>query len=99
MMHTAATFGVVVPRLDEPRVLSVRGPPTVILHGAQDHLHLADGIHEVVVARLFSAGLALQGALGLMDEHPLAGRIQEAIDDLDLTIRDYRTALFDHHQP
>jgi hypothetical protein len=98
-MHTAATFGVAVPQLDEPRVLPMRGPPTTIPREAQDHLHLAGGIHEIVVARLFSAGLTLQTALGLMGEHPLAGRIQGAIDELDLTIRDYRTALFDRHQP
>ncbi|HET7244955.1 MAG TPA: hypothetical protein VFJ07_08970 [Streptosporangiaceae bacterium] len=98
-MHTAATFGVAALRLDEPRVLPVRGPPTTILHEAQDHLHLAGGIHEIVVARLFSAGLALQMTLGLMGEHPVAERIQAAIDELDLAIRDYRTALFDHSQP
>ncbi len=50
-----------------------------------------------MVARLFSAGLTLQTALGLMGEHPVAGRIQGAIDELDLAIRDYRTALFDRH--
>jgi hypothetical protein len=98
-MYTAATFGVAVLQLDEPRVLPVRGPPTTILRQAQDHLHLAGGIHEIVVARLFSAGLALETVLGLMGEHPVAGRIQGAIDELDLAIRDYRTALFDRHQP
>jgi hypothetical protein len=96
-MHTAATFGVAVPHLDEPsRMLPMRGPPTT-LHEAEDHLHLAGGIDEIVVARLFSAGLTLQTALGLMGEHPAAGRIQGAIDELDLAIRDYRTALFDRH--
>ena len=98
-MHTAATFGVAAQQLDEPSVLPVRGPPTTILRAAQDPLHLTGGIHEIVVARLFSAGLTLETALGLMGEHPVAGRIQAAIDELDLAIRDYRTALFDRHQP
>jgi hypothetical protein len=31
-----------------------------------------------------------------MGDHPVAGRIQAAISELDLVIRDYRTALFDH---
>ena len=66
---------------------------------AQDHLRIAGGIHEIVVHQLFSAGLALETALGLMGDHPVAERIQEAISELDLAIRDYRTALFDHHQP
>jgi hypothetical protein len=97
-MHTAATFGVAVLHLDEPsRMLPMRGHPTTTLHEAEDHLHLAGGIDEIVVARLLSAGLTPQTALGLMGEHPVAGRIQGAIDELDLAIRDYRTALFDRH--
>ena len=71
----------------------------MIMHQAQHHLRVGEGIHEMVVSRLFSAGLALETALGLMGDHPVAGRIQEAISELDLMIRDYRTALFDHHQP
>jgi hypothetical protein len=107
-MHTAATFGVAVLPLDESRpVQPVRGPPPsragdpaqVIMRQAQDHLRIAGGAHEIVVSRLFSAGLALETVLGLMGDHPVAGRIQGAIDELDLAIRDYRTALFDHHHP
>jgi hypothetical protein len=65
-MHTAATFGVAVIQLDEPRAVQpVRGPPPrnadapapVIMRQAQDHLRIAGGIHEMVVHRLFSAGL------------------------------------------
>jgi hypothetical protein len=97
-MHAAATFGVDVPHLDEPsRMAPHARAPTTTLHEAEDHLHLAGSIDEIVVARMFSAGLTLQTALGLMGEHPVAGRIQGAIDELDLAIRDYRTALFDRH--
>jgi hypothetical protein len=107
-MHTAATFGVAVLQLDEPRAVHpVCGPPPrnagdpapVIMRQAQDHLRIAGGIHEMVVHRLFSAGLTLETALGLMGDHPVAGRIQAAISELDLAIQDYRTALFDHHRP
>ena len=107
-MHTAATFGVAVLQLDEPRLVQpVRGPPParagdsaqVVMRQARDHTQISGSIHEIVVSRLFSAGLALETTLGLMGEHPLAGRIQRAIDELDLAIRDYRTALFDHHPP
>jgi hypothetical protein len=107
-MHTAATFGVAVIQLDEPRAVQpVRGPPPrnpddpppVIMRQAQDHLRIAGGIHEIVVHRLFSAGLTLETALGLMGDHPVAGRIQAAISELDLAILDYRTALFDQHRP
>jgi hypothetical protein len=56
-------------------------------------------MNDIVVYRLFSAGLSLQTALGLMDGHPAAGKVQEAIDELDVAIADFRTVLFDHHQP
>jgi hypothetical protein len=56
-------------------------------------------MNDIVVYRLFSAGLCLQTALGLMDGHPAAGKVQEAIGELDLAIADFRDVLFDHHQP
>ena len=53
----------------------------------------------MVVHRLFSAGLALESALGLLGDHPVAGRIQESISEIDLVIRDFRTTLLDRYQP
>jgi hypothetical protein len=106
-MFTAATFGAAVPQLDEPRVVQpVRGPPpsragdspAVMMRRAEDRL-IDRGIDAIVVHRLFSAGLALESALGLMGDHPVAGRIQESISEIDLVIRDFRTALFDRYQP
>jgi len=52
-----------------------------------------------VVHRLFSAGLCLQTALELIGNHPGAAKIQEAVGELDLAIRDFRNVLFDHYQP
>ena len=96
-----------IPDLDEPRVRPMRGPPParsgesaeVMLRLAQEHDRIAVGMTDIVVYRLFSTGLSLQTALGLMDGHPAAGKVQEAIDELDLAIADFRTVLFDHHQP
>ena len=108
-MHTSpsAPYDGAEPKRDEPRVRLVRGPPPtrtgdsaqVIMRQAQDRLRIAGGVHEIVVSQLFSAGLTLETALGLMGDHPVAGSVQEAINELDLVIRDFRTALFDHHQP
>jgi hypothetical protein len=53
-------------------------------------------MNEVVVRRLFSAGLSLQTALALMDGHRAAGKVQEAIGELDLAIADFRSVLFGH---
>ena len=44
---------------------------------------------------LFSAGLDLEAALGLIGEHRAAGRIQHAVSELDLAIRDIRDMVFD----
>jgi len=95
-----------VPELGEPLVRPVRGAPPgkaevwaqVILRLAQDHDRVARDIDDVVVNRLFAAGLALETALGLMGGRPGAGQVQEAIGEVDLAIRDCRTVLFDHHQ-
>lgn len=96
-----------MPESDEPAVRPVRGSPAlnagdpaeVILRLAQEHDRIAVGMNEIVVRRLFSAGLCLQSALGLMDGHLAAGKVQEAIGELDLAIADFRNVLFDHHQP
>ena len=62
---------------------------------------IAEGMNNIVVRRLFSAALDLEAALGLVGEHHAAGKIQHAIDELDLAIRDLRDTLFDHrhHDP
>ena len=93
--------------LDEPRALPTRGPPPgragdsaeVTLRLAQDHDRIAGGMNDIVAHRLFSAGLSLETVLGLMGDHPAAAKVQEAIGELDLAIRDFRNVLFDHHQP
>jgi hypothetical protein len=59
---------------------------------------IAEGMNNIVVRRLFSAALDLEAALGLMNEHHAAGKIQHAIDELDLAIRDLRNTLFDQRQ-
>jgi len=66
---------------------------------AQDRDRMAIGMNDIVVHRLFSAGLFLQTALELMGSHPGAAKIQEAVGELDLAIRDFRNVLFDHYQP
>lgn len=86
-----------VPEVDESRVQPLQDSLAMSRH-VQDRL-IARGIDAIVVQRLFSAGLALESARGLMGDHLLAGRIQELISKVELMIRDLRTARFDHHQP
>jgi hypothetical protein len=49
----------------------------VVLRLAQEHDRIAEGLNDVVMRRLFSAGLALEMALGLMGEHPGARKVRE----------------------
>jgi hypothetical protein len=70
-----------------------------MLRLAHEHECIAGGMSDIVVHRLFSAGLCLETALGLMGGHPAAGKVEEAIGELDLAVADFRTMLFDHHQP
>ncbi len=72
------------------------GPAKVILDLVEDHERIALGLNDVVVRRLFTAGLDLQAALGLMGDHPASGKICHAVDEMDQAIRDIRNTIFDH---
>ena len=72
----------------------------VTLRLVQDRDRIAGALNDVVINRIFSAGLALETALGLLDGHRgAAGKVREALGELDLAIRDVRNVVFDHHQP
>jgi len=66
---------------------------------APDRDQIAQGINDIVVRRLFTAGLALEAVAALMGDHHAAGKVQEAISELDLAVRDLRDMVFDHHRP
>ena len=61
---------------------------------------IARDLHDLVIQRVFGAGLALQGVLGLIRQPRAAARVRTVINDLDATIRELRTAIFAlHDQP
>ena len=62
---------------------------------AEEHDRIAEGLNDLVVRRLFSAGLALETALALIGEHRAAGKIEQAINELDQAITDLRGTVFD----
>ncbi len=92
-----------IPELDEASIRPTRDPPPGWAEVAsllvQDRDRIAKGVNDLVVRRLFAAGLALETALGLMGGHPGAGKVHEAIGELDLAIRDIRNVVFDHQHP
>jgi signal transduction histidine kinase len=107
MSSTAPLCYGAIPELDEASIRPTRDPPPgragdradAMLLLMQDRDRIAGGMTDLVVHRLFSAGLALEMALGLMGDHPGAGKVQEAVGELDLAIRDVRNVVFDLHQP
>lgn len=105
-MHTSSTLpcDAVMPERDEPRIRPTSDSPPgragdpaeVTLRLVQDRDRIAAGMNDIVVHRLFSAGLSLDAALGLMGDHRAAAKVREAIGELDLAIRNFRNVLFDH---
>lgn len=59
---------------------------------------IARDLHDLVIQRLFATGMMLEGAARVDAIPPvLADRIGAAVDELDGTIREIRTTIFDLH--
>ncbi len=64
---------------------------------ADDRERIARDLHDTVIQRLFAVGLSLQGALVSSADLKTTDRIERAIDEIDGTIRDIRSAIFSLH--
>ena len=62
-----------------------------------DRERIARDLHDTVIQRLFAVGLSLQGAASRAGADPAFERMRQAIDDIDDTIRDIRSAIFALH--
>ena len=62
----------------------------------EDRERIARDLHDTVIQRLFAAGLSLQGTARLLRVDPdgAVARIEAAVDDLDLTVKHIRSAIF-----
>jgi len=65
----------------------------------EDRERIARDLHDVVIQRLFATGLHLQSAARLAGRPEVGARINSAVDDLDTTIRDIRSAIFELRTP
>jgi len=93
---------------DEELVVALAGAAGVAIENARLHTRLqemalmedreriARDLHDTVIQRLFATGMALQGCIRLVRTDPdaAAARIEAAVDDLDLTVKHIRTAIF-----
>ena len=62
----------------------------------EDRERIAQDLHDTVIQRLFATGLSLQRTAGLVRDDPDAAvsRIEAAVDDLDVTVKHIRSAIF-----
>ncbi len=101
--------GDVFDEIDEELVVTLAGAAAVAIDNAHLHARVAEvalledrdriarDLHDTVIQRLFAVGLSLQGAARMTDDPALTIRIDQAVDDLDSTVREVRSAIFELH--
>ena len=65
---------------------------------AEERERLARDLHDTVIQRLFGVGLGLQIALPQIDDSDARNRVNLALDELNETIHDIRTTIFEIDQ-
>ncbi len=103
---TDKTTGEVFTDIDQELVIGLAAAAGVAIENARLHLRvrelalledrerIARDLHDTVIQRLFATGLRLQGAARLAERPEVSERITQAVDDLDLTVKHIRTAIF-----
>ena len=105
---TDKVSGEVFTDIDEELVVGLAGAAGVAIENArlservrtlaltEDRERIARDLHDTVIQRLFATGMSLQstGRLVRTDTTAAIARIEQAVDDLDVTIKDIRTAIF-----
>ena len=64
----------------------------------EERERIARDLHDDVIQRLFATGLSLQAAAQIVTEPAAVARIMSAVDDLDVSIRQVRSTIFELHQ-
>jgi signal transduction histidine kinase len=94
--------------IDEELLIGLAGAAGVAIENArlstrvrelallEDRERIARDLHDTVIQRLFATGMSLQSSVLLVRSDPSTAmdRIERAVDDLDLTIKQIRTAIF-----
>jgi signal transduction histidine kinase len=63
----------------------------------EDRDRIARDLHDLIIQRVFAAGLALQSVLPRIGDAEARRRVQGVVGQLDDTVRDIRTTIFDLH--
>ena len=65
----------------------------------EDRERIARDLHDKVIQQLFATGMSLQASERMTADGELGRRLNQAIEDLDVTIREIRNTIFALHQP
>ncbi|MGH3736070.1 MAG: sensor histidine kinase [Micromonosporaceae bacterium] len=60
----------------------------------EDRDRIARDLHDLVIQRLFATGLQLQSTIPLAARTEVVKKLNQAVEDIDSTIRDIRTSIF-----
>ena len=66
-----------------------------VLSVLDDRDRIARDLHDRVIQRVFAVGMSLQGAVRLSEQDQIIDRVNKAVDDLDTTVTEIRTAIFE----
>jgi signal transduction histidine kinase len=62
-----------------------------------DRDRIAGDLHDHVIQRLFATGMSLQGTVRRITDPTVRRRVSRAVEQLDETVREIRTSIFDLH--
>ncbi|TDV44106.1 GAF domain-containing protein [Actinophytocola oryzae] len=62
-----------------------------------DRDRIAGDLHDHVIQRLFASGMSLQSIVGLIGDPEARNRVTSVVGQLDETMREIRTSIFDLH--
>jgi signal transduction histidine kinase len=106
---TEKSGGDVFTDVDEEMVVALAAAAGIAIDNARLHARVADlaliedreriarDLHDTVIQRLFATGLSLQGTVRLAEKPEVVARLQQAVDDLDATVREVRSVIFELH--
>ncbi len=95
--------------IDEEMVVALAGAAGIAIENARLHARVADlalfedreriarELHDTVIQRLFATGLTLQATVRLIEQPDVVERLQALVEDLDVTVRHVRSAIFELH--
>jgi signal transduction histidine kinase len=66
-----------------------------VLSVLDDRDRIARDLHDRVIQRVFAVGMSLQGAVRLSERDQIVEHVNKAVDDLDTTVTEIRTAIFE----